>query len=64
MRHSTQCHPAEKVMRWNERLAFCQRNAVAAQQNLLLIGFFAGGEIARHHLYGYTGVLSVFVGPA
>lgn len=26
-----------------------------------LIGFFAGGEIARHHLYGYTGVLTVFV---
>ncbi len=23
-------------------------------------GFFAGGEIARHHLYGYTGVLTVF----
>jgi len=20
-----------------------------------LVGFFAGGEIARHHLYGYTG---------
>ena len=96
------------------RLAFCQRNAVAAQQDLLrivgevrtqaeaagkmlgalyiscsgrggphfgarnaefkmvrdalgdipLIGFFAGGEIARHHLYGYTGVLTVFAGPA
>ena len=27
-----------------------------------LTGFFAGGEIARHHLYGYTGVLTVFVG--
>ena len=25
-----------------------------------LVGFFAGGEIARHHLYGYTGVLTVF----
>ena len=25
-----------------------------------LIGFFAGGEIARHHFYGYTGVLTVF----
>ena len=25
-----------------------------------LIGFFAAGEIARHHLYGYTGVLTVF----
>ncbi|WKB51454.1 FIST signal transduction protein [Eleftheria terrae] len=28
-----------------------------------LIGFFAGGEIARHHLYSYTGVLTVFSGP-
>ncbi|KRH99936.1 FIST N-terminal domain-containing protein [Curvibacter sp. PAE-UM] len=26
-----------------------------------LIGFFAGGEIARHHIYGYTGVLTVFL---
>lgn len=25
-----------------------------------LVGLFAGGEIARHHLYGYTGVLTVF----
>ncbi|MBK6866858.1 MAG: FIST C-terminal domain-containing protein [Burkholderiales bacterium] len=29
-----------------------------------LVGFFAGGEIARHHLYGYTGVLTVFVADA
>lgn len=27
-----------------------------------LVGMFAGGEIARHHLYGYTGVLTVFGG--
>ena len=27
-----------------------------------LAGFFAGGEIARHHVYGYTGVLTVFTG--
>ena len=26
-----------------------------------LVGFFADGEIAHHHLYGYTGVLTVFV---
>ena len=26
-----------------------------------LVGFFAGGEIGHHHLYGYTGVLTVFV---
>lgn len=25
-----------------------------------LVGFFAGGEIAHSHLYGYTGVLTVF----
>ena len=29
-----------------------------------LTGFFAGGEIARHHVYGYTGVLTVFTTPA
>lgn len=29
-----------------------------------LVGFFAGGEIAHHHLYGYTGVLTVFTDPA
>lgn len=28
-----------------------------------LVGFFAAGEIAHQHLYGYTGVLSVFLGP-
>jgi small ligand-binding sensory domain FIST len=26
-----------------------------------LVGFFAAGEIARHHLFGYTGVLTVFM---
>ncbi|WP_295548676.1 FIST N-terminal domain-containing protein [uncultured Pseudacidovorax sp.] len=29
-----------------------------------LTGFFAGGEIAGHHLYGYTGVLTVFTSDA
>ena len=29
-----------------------------------LVGFFAGGEIARNHLYGYTGVLTVFTAGA
>jgi len=28
-----------------------------------LVGFFAGGEIAHQHLYGYTGVLTVFTQP-
>lgn len=32
--------------------------------NVPLVGFFAGGEIARDRLYGYTGVLTVFTGPA
>jgi small ligand-binding sensory domain FIST len=27
-----------------------------------LVGFFAAGEIAHHHIYGYTGVLTVFSG--
>jgi len=27
-----------------------------------LTGFFANGEIARRHVYGYTGVLTVFTG--
>jgi small ligand-binding sensory domain FIST len=29
-----------------------------------LAGFFAGGEIGHHHLYGYTGVLTVFTAQA
>ena len=29
-----------------------------------LVGFFAGGEIAHRHLYGYTGVLTVFTAGA
>ena len=29
-----------------------------------LVGFFAAGEIARHHLYGYTGVLHGVLPPA
>jgi small ligand-binding sensory domain FIST len=28
-----------------------------------LVGFFANGEIADQRLYGYTGVLTLFVGP-
>ena len=27
------------------------------------VGVMSGGEIARHHLYGYTGVLTVFTTP-
>jgi small ligand-binding sensory domain FIST len=29
-----------------------------------LVGFFASGEIAYHHVYGYTGVLTVFTSSA
>lgn len=29
-----------------------------------LVGFFAAGEIAHRHLYGYTGVLTLFLRPA
>ena len=28
-----------------------------------LVGFFAAGEIAHRHLYGYTGVLTAFLHP-
>ena len=28
-----------------------------------LVGFFAAGEIAHNHVYGYTGVLTVFMAP-
>jgi small ligand-binding sensory domain FIST len=46
---------------------FGERNAEFAMVSealggVPLIGFFAGGEIARHHLYGYTGVLTAFTG--
>jgi len=37
------------------------RNALG---DVPLVGFFAGGEIARYHLYGYTGVLTVFTAPS
>lgn len=39
-------------------LAIIQR----ALGDVPLVGFFASGEIARRHLYGYTGVLTVFPG--
>ena len=32
----------------------------ASDEEIPLVGFFAAGEIARHHLYSYTGVLTVF----
>ncbi len=35
------------------------RNALG---DVPLVGFFADGEIAHQHLYGYTGVLTVFTG--
>jgi small ligand-binding sensory domain FIST len=36
------------------------RSSRRALGDVPLVGFFAGGEIARNHLYGYTGVLTVF----
>jgi small ligand-binding sensory domain FIST len=36
----------------------------AGGEDLPLVGFFAAGEIARHHVYGYTGVLTVFTSAA
>jgi small ligand-binding sensory domain FIST len=38
--------------------------AAGAGAEVPLVGFFAGGEIARRHLYGYTGVLTVFTAAA
>ena len=38
--------------------------AAASGSEVPLVGFFAGGEIARRHLYGYTGVLTVFTAAA
>jgi small ligand-binding sensory domain FIST len=32
------------------------------EEDVPLVGFFAAGEIARQHVYGYTGVLTVFTG--
>jgi small ligand-binding sensory domain FIST len=40
------------------------QHALGAGQEVPLVGFFAGGEIAHHHLYGYTGVLTVFAARA
>lgn len=34
------------------------------EQPVPLVGFFAAGEIGHRHLYGYTGVLTVFTAPA
>ena len=39
-------------------------NTGGGTDEIPLVGFFAAGEIARHHLYGYTGVLTVFTEPA
>ena len=35
----------------------------AALDDIPLLGFFANGEIADGHLYGYTGVLAILVAP-
>ncbi len=38
------------------------QHALGGGEDVPLVGFFAAGEIARHHIYGYTGVLTVFTG--
>ena len=40
------------------------QHALGGAEEVPLVGFFAAGEIARNHLYGYTGVLTVFTEPA
>jgi small ligand-binding sensory domain FIST len=44
-------------------LQIVQHALTGGGAELPLVGFFAGGEIAHHHLYGYTGVLTVFTAP-
>ena len=39
-------------------------DATEAAPEVPLVGFFAGGEIGHRHVYGYTGVLTVFTGRA
>lgn len=41
-------------------LKIIQHALGASGEDIPLAGFFAAGEIARHHVYGYTGVLTVF----
>jgi small ligand-binding sensory domain FIST len=43
-------------------LQLVQHALSAGGAEIPLVGFFAAGEIARHHVYGYTGVLTVFTG--
>ncbi len=43
-------------------LQIVQHALGAVDGDIPLVGFFAAGEIARHHVYGYTGVLTVFTG--
>jgi small ligand-binding sensory domain FIST len=43
-------------------LQIVQHALGAGGDEIPLVGFFAAGEIARHHVYGYTGVLTVFTG--
>jgi small ligand-binding sensory domain FIST len=45
-------------------LKIVQHALSAGGEDVPLVGFFAAGEIARHHLYGYTGVLTVFTSGA
>jgi small ligand-binding sensory domain FIST len=45
-------------------LKIVQHALGAMAEDIPLVGFFAAGEIARHHLYGYTGVLTVFTASA
>jgi small ligand-binding sensory domain FIST len=45
-------------------LQIVQHALAAPGTEVPLVGFFAAGEIGHHHLYGYTGVLTVFTGRA
>ena len=54
---SAELQVIQHAMGWGDAVASPQAPAVP------LAGFFAGGEIAHQHLYGYTGVLTVFTAP-
>ena len=42
-------------------LAFPLQNLMAALGDVPIAGFFCNGEISHNRLYGYTGVLTLFV---
>jgi small ligand-binding sensory domain FIST len=51
-----------------QRIMFCRRDGQMARDGLAhmlgevpLVGFFCNGEISHDRVYGYTGMLSLFL---